>query len=136
MKVLGHRHRNTETLTDASREAGLEVNTENTMHMLLSRHQNAGQNHDIKTANRFFENLAQFRSSYFGTTITNQNLIQKKIKRRLNLGSACCYSFQKIMSSCLLLKDVKIRINKTITLPVVPYGWDEVTGGWRKLHNE
>jgi hypothetical protein len=32
--------------------------------MLLSRHQNAGQNHDIKIANRCFENVAQFR--YFG----------------------------------------------------------------------
>jgi hypothetical protein len=32
-----------------------------TKHMLLSRHQNAGQNHDIKIANRCFENVAQFR---------------------------------------------------------------------------
>jgi hypothetical protein len=29
--------------------------------MLLSRHQNAGQNNDIKTADRCFENVAQFR---------------------------------------------------------------------------
>jgi hypothetical protein len=39
---------NTETLIDASKEVGLEVNTEKTKYMLLSRHQNAGQNHDIK----------------------------------------------------------------------------------------
>jgi hypothetical protein len=50
--------------------------------MLLSRHRNAGQNHDIKIANRCFENVAQL--SYFGTTKTNQNLIQEEIKRRLN----------------------------------------------------
>jgi hypothetical protein len=66
---------------------------------------------------------------------------------------------------CLLLKNIKIRIYKTIILPVVQYGceaWsltlrqehrlrvfenrelrrifgpkrDEVTGEWRKLHNE
>jgi hypothetical protein len=48
--------------------------------MLLSRHQNAGQNHDIKIGDRCFENVAQF--SYLGTTITNQNLIQEEIKRR------------------------------------------------------
>jgi hypothetical protein len=36
-----------QTLIDASKEVGLEVNTEKTKYMLLSRHQNAGQNHDI-----------------------------------------------------------------------------------------
>jgi site-specific DNA-adenine methylase len=45
---------NTETLIDASKEIGLEVNTEKTKYMLLSRHQNAGQNHDMKIANRCF----------------------------------------------------------------------------------
>jgi hypothetical protein len=37
-----------ETLIDASKEVGLEVNTKKTKYMFLSRHQNAGQNHDIK----------------------------------------------------------------------------------------
>jgi hypothetical protein len=77
----------TQILTDASKGVGLEVNTEKTKYMLLSCHQNAGQNHDIKIAKRCFENVVQFR--YLGTTITNQNLIQVKIKRRLNSGSAC-----------------------------------------------
>jgi ribosomal protein S2 len=76
----------TQTLIDACKEVGLEVNTEKTKYMLLSRHRNAGQNHDVKIANRCFENVAQFR--YFGTTITNQNLIQEEIKRRLNSGNA------------------------------------------------
>jgi hypothetical protein len=35
-------------------EVGLEVNTEKTKYMLLSRHQNVGQNYDIKRAYRFF----------------------------------------------------------------------------------
>jgi hypothetical protein len=43
--------KNTETLIDASKEVGLEVNAEKTKYMLLSHHQNAGQNHDIRTAN-------------------------------------------------------------------------------------
>jgi hypothetical protein len=37
-----------ETLIDASKEVGQEVNTEKTKYMLLSRHQNAGQSHDVK----------------------------------------------------------------------------------------
>jgi hypothetical protein len=40
--------------------------------MLLPRHQNAGQNHDIKIGNRYFENV---------TTVTTQNLIQDEIKK-------------------------------------------------------
>jgi hypothetical protein len=56
-----------ETLIDASKEVGLEVNTEKTKYMLLYRHQNAGQSHDIKIANKCFENVAKFR--YLGTTI-------------------------------------------------------------------
>jgi hypothetical protein len=55
--------------------------------MLLSRHQNAGQNHNIKTGDTSFENVAQFE--YLGTRVTNQNLIQEEINRRLNSGNAC-----------------------------------------------
>jgi hypothetical protein len=77
-------------------------------------------NHDIKTGNRSFDNVEQFR--YLGTTITNRNLIQEKIKRRLNSGNACYHSVQYLLSSRLLPKNIKIRIHKTIILPVVLYG--------------
>jgi hypothetical protein len=98
-------------------------------------------------------------------TVTNQNLIQEEIKRRLNSGNACYHSVQNLLSPRLLSKNVKVRIYKTIVLPVVLYGcetWsltvreeyklkvfekrvlrrifgpkkDGETGGWRKLHNE
>jgi hypothetical protein len=48
--------------------------------MLLSRHQNAGQNHDIEIGNRWFENATQFK--YLGMTIANQTLIQEEINIR------------------------------------------------------
>jgi hypothetical protein len=67
-----------ETLIDASKEVGLEVNTGKTKYVLLSHYQNVKQNHDIKTANRHFENVTQYR--YLGTAITNQNLIQRKLR--------------------------------------------------------
>jgi hypothetical protein len=131
--------------------------------MLLSHHQNAGQNHDIRPVNRSSENMAQ--STYLGMTVTNQNLITEEIKSRLNLGNAWYHSVQNLLSSCLLSKNVKIRIHKTIIFPVVLNGcetwsltsWeqyrlrvfgnrvlrrifgpkrDEVVGSWRKLHNE
>jgi hypothetical protein len=46
--------------------------------MLMSCHQNAGKTHKMKTANRSSENVAQLK--YFGTPVTNQNLIQEEIK--------------------------------------------------------
>jgi ribosomal protein S2 len=92
--------KNTQTLFDAGKEVGLEVNTEKTKYMLLSHHQNAGQSHAIKVANKCLENVAQIR--YLGTTIKNQNLIQKEINRRLNLANAFYHSVQNILSSRLL----------------------------------
>jgi hypothetical protein len=37
-----------EILIYASKEVGLEINVDKTKHMLLTRHQNVGQNRDIK----------------------------------------------------------------------------------------
>jgi hypothetical protein len=46
---------------DSNKEVCLEGNADKTKYILLSRHQNAGQNHDIKVANGSFENVAQFK---------------------------------------------------------------------------
>jgi hypothetical protein len=67
---------------NASKEIGLEVNAAKTKYMLLSRHQNAGQNRDIQITNTFLENVTQLK--YLGTTVKIQNLIQEDIKWRLN----------------------------------------------------
>jgi hypothetical protein len=44
--------KNTETLLEASKEVGLGIIVENTKYMLLSHHQNTGENQHIKIANR------------------------------------------------------------------------------------
>jgi hypothetical protein len=64
--------------------------------------------------------VSQFK--YLGTTITNQNLIQEEIKRRLNSGNACYHSVQNLLSSRLLSENIKVRIYKTMIFPVVLYG--------------
>jgi hypothetical protein len=78
--------RNTETLIDASKEVGLEVNVEKTRYMLASHHWCAGQAWDIKIANRSLENMSELKN--VGMTVTNQNLIQEEIKWRQNSGDA------------------------------------------------
>jgi hypothetical protein len=102
---------------------------------------------------------------YLGKTLTNQNSIQEEIKRRLKSGNACYHSVQNLLSSSFLTKNLKIKIYRTLILPVVLYGcetWsltlrkerklrvfenkvlrrifgpkrDEVTDKWRKLYNK
>jgi hypothetical protein len=100
---------------------------------------------------------------YLGTTLTTQNDIHDEIKSRVNSGNACYYSVQNLLSSRLISNNLKIKIYKTIILPVVLYGcetWSvtlreehrlrvfenrvlrrifgpkmEEDGWWRKLHN-
>jgi hypothetical protein len=125
-------NKNTETLIDASKEVGLEVNVEKTKYMLVSRDQNAGQNLEIKIGDRSFENVSLFK--YLGTTVTNQNLIQEETKRRLNSGNACYHSVQNLLSSRLLSKNVKVRIYRTIISPVVLYGCETLSLTEREEH--
>jgi hypothetical protein len=68
------RKKNTDTLNDASKDVSLEVNTEESRHLLLSHRQN--QNHDLKMPNRYFENVAQF--IYLEMTIINQEEIERR----------------------------------------------------------
>jgi hypothetical protein len=57
---------NTETLLEASRNFGLEINAEKKKCMIMSRHPKSGQNHNIRIANELFDNVAKFR--YLETT--------------------------------------------------------------------
>jgi hypothetical protein len=86
--------KNTETLIDASKKVGLEVNTKKIKYVLMSHHHIAGQIHDIKSPNRAFENVAKFK--HMGMAVTNQNLIHEEIRSRLNSGNACYHSVQNL----------------------------------------
>jgi hypothetical protein len=84
--------KNTASLLDASKEAGLEVNPAKTKYMLMSRSQKIRQKHSIKIANRSFEDVAEFK--YLGITLTNQKCMHEEIKSRLNSKNACYHSVQ------------------------------------------
>ena len=154
---------NAETLVGATKEIGLEVNADKTKYMIMSRDQTAGRSYSMKIDSSSIERVEEFK--YLGTTLTNKNSNQEEIKSRLKLGNACYYSVQNLLSSSLLSKKLKIKIYRTIILPVVLYGcetwsltlrderrlrvfenrvlrrvfWpkrDEVTGEWRKLQDD
>jgi hypothetical protein len=50
------------------------------------------------------------------------NDIHNEIKSILNSENACCHSVQNFLSSHLISKKLKLKIYKTIILPVVLYG--------------
>ncbi|KAJ4450477.1 hypothetical protein ANN_01902 [Periplaneta americana] len=154
--------KNTGILLEASKDIGLDVNPEKTKSMIISRDENIVRNGNIKIGNLSFEEVEKFK--YLGATVTNINDTREEIKHRINMENACYYSVEKLLSSSLLSKNLKVRIYKTVILPVVLYGcetWtlalreehmlrvfenkvlrkifgakrDEVTGEWRKLHN-
>ena len=48
--------------------------------------------------------------------------VQEEIKSRLKLGIACYHSVQNILSSSLLYKNLKIKIHRTVILPLFCMG--------------
>jgi hypothetical protein len=70
-----------------------------------------------------------------GTKVANLNCIHEEIKSRLNSGNACYCSVQSLLSSCILSKNKKFRIYKTIILPVVLYGCETRTLILREEHS-
>ena len=127
-------------------------------------------NNFVRSENTISEHMAIFKENICKFFKYLQNFFRFDIhsfsffKHRINMGNACNYSLQKILSSRLHSKKLKVKTYKTIILPVVLYGcetWsltlrgehrlrvfenkvlrkifvakkDEITGEWRKLHN-
>jgi hypothetical protein len=82
----------------------------------MSRDQNAGLGHSAKIDNSSIERVKEFK--YLGKMLTDQNSVQEEIKSRLKLGNACYHWVQNLLSSRLLSKNLKIKIYRTIILPV------------------
>jgi len=109
--------KNTEALIVTSKENGLEVDDDVTKYKILSRGQNAVRSHNIKSVNSSFEKVEDF--IYLGTTLTNRNFLQERIKSGLKPGNACYHSVHNLLSSSLLFKNIKIKIYGNIILSVI-----------------
>jgi hypothetical protein len=109
----------TNTLTDASKEK--------TKYMLVSHHQNAGQNRDIKITNRSF---------------TTEPLSSRLLSKNLKIGIYKTIILSVVLYMCetwsLTLREehrLRVFVNKVLRRIFGPKR-DEVMGEWRKLHNK
>jgi hypothetical protein len=125
--------KNTEALVVTSKKIGLEVNAEKTKYMVMSQDHNGRQNYNIKIGDKPFERVEQFK--YMRTTLMNRNSIHEEIKSRLKSGNAYYHSVQNVLSSRLLSKNIKIKIYRTVILPVVFYGCETWSLTLREKHN-
>jgi hypothetical protein len=66
---------NTETILEASRDVGLEINAEKTKYVIISCHQNSGQNQNIRIANESFESAVKFK--HLGMTQIRMTFMMK-----------------------------------------------------------
>ena len=83
--------------------------------MEIGRHRGMIANAHINMGSNSYERVKTFK--YLGSLLTDQNSIQEEIKCRLKAGNSCYYTVQTLLS-----KNLKIKIYKTIILPVVLYG--------------
>jgi len=65
--------------------------------------------------NSSFERVEEIK--YLGTDSAEQNSIQEEIKSRLKSGNACYLSMQNLLSSSLLSKIIKIKIERILIFP-------------------
>jgi hypothetical protein len=98
----------------------------------MSCSQKIGQKHSIKIAKRSFADVVKFK--YLGTTLTDQNCMHEEINSTLNLGNTCYHSVKSLLSSCLLSRNVKFKIYKTIIMSVVLYGCETWSLTLREQH--
>jgi hypothetical protein len=69
--------KNTGAVLQAKSEVGLQVNTEETKFLVMSRHQHVGQNHKLLRANEHLTSVAKFK--YLEAAETNKIVFKKKL---------------------------------------------------------
>ena len=84
------------------------------------RHQEAQYEQKYNMADK--ETNEQTKFSFVAEGVTRQNSIPEEIKSRLRSGNACYHSVQNLLSSRLLSTNLKIKIYRTVILPLVLCG--------------
>jgi hypothetical protein len=103
---------------DASREIVLGVNAGKTKRKFISHDQIAGQCCNV-TLDKKSRSVVKFK--YFRKLVKNTNSSHKENESSLNLGNSCYSVVHSLLYAWLLSKNMKIKIQKCIILPVALY---------------
>ena len=85
--------------------------------MITSRNAQEDGNINITVKNENIEKVDKFE--YLGAYVTSRNEVMEEIKSRLISGNACFYSVQKLLSTRLISRKLKLKIYRTVTLPLI-----------------
>ena len=102
---------------------GLECNARKTKLIKLSRRNRIDGYVNIGGVE--IECVESFK--YLGSTVTNDNNINKEISERIGAGNRCAFALNKILKSRNISRRTKIRIYNLIIRPTVLYGCENWT---------
>jgi hypothetical protein len=102
---------------------GLDINVEKTKYINTSRQQDA-YTRTVDINGKVYQEVTDFK--YLGSIITSGNNHERDIKARMAAGNRCYYALSKIMKSREISKSTKLKIYRTLIIPIVMYGCE----GW------
>ncbi|KAI5707335.1 hypothetical protein M8J77_000363 [Diaphorina citri] len=120
------------SLTEETTPVGLVINVEKTKYMHFTRGANL-QPGMLEIDGKKYEKVHNFK--YLGANIDSKNRTEEEIYARIKSGNRTKFALKKMLSSKLLSHTSKLRIYKTLILPVVLYGAETWTLT-KKLENK
>ena len=108
-----------------SAKVGLMVNQAKTKYMHSTSQPTRRDNSQLIAGEYAFEAVKDF--VYLGSLVTQDNNISLEISRRIALANRCYFGLSKQMRSKALSRRTKLKLYKTLILPVLLYGAESWT---------
>ncbi|CAG9839544.1 unnamed protein product [Diabrotica balteata] len=118
------RARTAEILTElvaAAERMGLHINQNKTKFMATNTNTRAGNvDTNLIINDQTFEAVNEF--VYLGTSVNPNNNTSEEIKRRIIIANRCYYGLSKYLANKRLSQKTRIRLYRTLIVPVLTYG--------------
>jgi hypothetical protein len=116
-----------ETYAELNQEVealGLIINQNKTKYTKCTRNKEKLDN-TIKIGEHEIERVQEFK--YLGTQVNAQNIMKKEIHSRIKHGNIVFYANNSLLGNKLLTRKAKIKLYKSVILPVVTHGCETWT---------
>ncbi|KAL1462186.1 hypothetical protein WDU94_014046 [Cyamophila willieti] len=120
------------TLVEEASPVGLEINVGKTKYMYFTREERR-RKEKLDIGEDKYERVDKFR--YLGSNLDEKNRMEEEILEKIKIGNRTRFALKKMMSSKLLSRTSKVRIYKSLILPVLLYG-AEMWTLTKKMENE